>query len=250
MRNSQVQAIILKTNPVSEIHRGVTLFTRSRGIISAMAYGAESGKGKLKGITMPFCYGTFYLYTDPVKGNNKITDGQIRSYFEGIRKNIVTFYTASLWTEAVLKSYGGGGGGSMFPLFIRSLQILEKKSGEEGRTVSIQFFTRFLKELGVSPELNCCSRCGVSYAEMPGPKVREGELMCRDCGGEYPELSLGAHRYLQHTAGRSLEEAVKVGLDEGSQHQLLTYLHNLVQSELEVPLNTLKSGRSILEGKK
>jgi DNA repair protein RecO (recombination protein O) len=248
MRNTQLEAVILKTNPVAEIHRGATLFTRSQGIINAMAYGAESGRGKLKGLTMPFCYGTFYLYTDPVKGNVKITDANVQSFFVGIRKRITSFYTASLWAEVIFKSFAGGGGGKLFQLFIQSLGILEDASDELCRLVSIQFLIRFLHELGLKPDTEYCGRCGEPFSQQIMPRRGDGELVCRECSGADEDFSLGALRYLRHTAGRKLADAVKVGLDPVSQRQVLAFLHNLIQNELEVPLNTLKAGRNILEG--
>ena len=148
-RNQVCTGIVLRTYRIAEIHMGVTLFTDSAGLVSAIAHGAHSQKGKLRALTNPFCHGTIYLYSDPVSKSTKITDADIQDYFMGIRESVRRFYTASLWGEIVLKSYGGGeGSGALFDLFLSSLRKLDTTPDPMVPLVSFSFLRVFFSLRG------------------------------------------------------------------------------------------------------
>ena len=146
-RNTSSDAIILRNTPFGEIHKNVTMLTRNAGLVRSIAYGALKGKGKLRSLTSPFAYGTVYLYNDPVKDSSKITDMDVRSFFENIRENLKKFYTASLWAEIVLYSHGGGEDNEeVFDFLLESMQLLEILQDErEIGYCSVQFIFRYLK---------------------------------------------------------------------------------------------------------
>ena len=123
-RNFRTEAIILRNNRFGEIHKGVTLLSPVHGLLSAVAYGAYSAKGKLRSITNPLCAGTAFLYRDPVKDSLKITDMDCREFFEGIRASLAKFFTASVWMETVLKTFGGDAE-EVFSLLTGCLRFLD-----------------------------------------------------------------------------------------------------------------------------
>ena len=110
-RNIRTEAIVLKTGRVGEIHKSVTLLTPELGLVEAIAHGVYKGKGKLGGVSDPFCWSMSYLYYEPVKKNYKITDMECRELFERIRGDLGRYYAASLWAEVVIRSHAGGEGG-------------------------------------------------------------------------------------------------------------------------------------------
>jgi DNA repair protein RecO (recombination protein O) len=171
-RNDVFEAVILTNRRVGEIHRLVTMLAKERGLVRAMAHGAYSKRGKLKGTTTPFTYGTCYLYTNPVKEQHKITDFDVAADFAAVKEDIRRFYVASLWAETVLKSYGGGdeygqGTGEVFSLFIRALESLASVPDGQVGLASLQFLWRYLGLNGVRPSLTECSASG-----QPSPRER------------------------------------------------------------------------------
>ncbi|HEQ70889.1 MAG TPA: DNA repair protein RecO, partial [Spirochaetia bacterium] len=74
LRTETVPAFVLQTDRLGEIHRRVMLYTEGKGLVSAIAHGAEKNTGKLKSHTELFLFGRFSLYHDPVKDSFKITD--------------------------------------------------------------------------------------------------------------------------------------------------------------------------------
>jgi DNA repair protein RecO (recombination protein O) len=122
-RHSFSQVIVLHVYNIGEYHRGITLLTPEQGIISAIAHGAKKIKSRFRSVAETFTLARVYLYYDPVKQSYKITDMEAVETFPGIRQSLVRFYTASLWTEIVIKSFGGGGHGpELFELLAQCLR--------------------------------------------------------------------------------------------------------------------------------
>ena len=54
-RSHSTDAIVLKNTRIGEIHKGVVMLTSDEGLVNAIAHGAYSQKGKLRGTTNLFC---------------------------------------------------------------------------------------------------------------------------------------------------------------------------------------------------
>ncbi|MFW5683967.1 MAG: DNA repair protein RecO [Spirochaetota bacterium] len=249
-RSHTAEAIVLKNNRVGEIHKGVVLLTPEDGLVRAIAHGAYSQKGKLRGTTNLFCTGTCYLYTDRAKQSTKITDFDVREYFSGIREDLVKFYTASLWTEVVLKTYATGGESDrLFRLLVSSLLELQSRPATESERVSVQFVWRFLAFSGSQPDLE--------FDAISGDLLAEGEPIyysAQDdgfCSGDrahddMPRWMPGAAAYLRHSGGLDLAEALRIIPPSGALARIKRVLYAILEEHVDAPLNSLRSGIGIL----
>lgn len=243
-------AIVLKNNRIGEIHKGVVMLTPGEGLVRAIAHGAYSQKGKLRGTTNLLCSGTCYLYTDPVKQTTKITDFDVTSYFSGIREDLAKFYTASLWAESILKTYATGGDSApLHRLLIDSLHELEARPALEAERVSVHFVWRFLLLSGMQPDLEHCA--------VSGEFLADGEPIyysARDNGfcapirarEDMPRWMPGAAAYLRHSGSLDLRDALRVIPPEGAILRIKRVLYAILEEHVESPLNVLRSGAGIL----
>ncbi len=248
-RNSATDVIILKNSRIGDIHKGVTMLTPQQGLLSAIAHGAYSQKGKLRGVTNPFCYGHCYLYTDPVKKSIKITDLSVNDFFSGLRESVTRFYSASLWAELVLKTFGGGAESDrLFTLLLDALRALD--SAADFRPVSIQFLWRYLETAGLQPELGVCADCGAGLAADSRRyyEPRQTGFVCASCAqpGTVTALGRAAADYLQYSGRLEFSAALKIGLDDAALQNARSVLYRLIQDVAETPLNTLRIGGGIL----
>ena len=249
-RSHTTEAIVLKNNRIGEIHKGVVMLTPEDGLVRAIAHGAYSQKGKLRGTTNLFCSGSCYLYTDPVKQSTKITDFDVRNYFSGIREDLVKFYTASLWAEAILKTYATGGESDrLYDLFLGSLAQVERRSATEAELVSIPFVWRFLELSGLQPDLD--------YSAVSGDELAEDEPLyysardngfCspQEAGEDMPRWMPGAAAYLRHAGGLELADALRVVPPKGAAARIKRVLYAVLEEHVDAPLNALRSGAGIL----
>lgn len=227
------------------MHASVRMLSRDSGLIDAMAYGARSRRGSLRGSVVPFASGRCYLYTDPAKGHAKITDLAVETYYPELRENIKKFYVATLWAEVVLASYAAGSEGeAVWGLLTGCLRLLAAGTEAEADRVNLQFLWRFVALLGMRPELP---------QELSGRyRYSSGEHRFRRWdGGEQSEghsepVSAGALAYLRASGQRAIEEATSVSPTSDQTRELKRFLFRLIQDSAERELRTLKSGQGIL----
>jgi DNA repair protein RecO (recombination protein O) len=226
------------------------MLTDEQGLVEATAYGGYSQKGKLRGLTDVFSEGTCYLYTDPVKGYNKVTDFDVRDFHIGVKEDITRYYTASLWAEVILKSYAGGGASELlWRELSRFLSLLESASESNTILVSVQFIWRYLGFLGMRPDLATCGRCGrrMGSREARHYSSHLQGVLCRDCSGDaHPLLRASAAEYLMTTAAQPVEKALQQSLSEQDRRNIKAILYRMLEDVLESRLNTLQVGGGIL----
>lgn len=249
-RSSITQAIVLKNNRIGEIHKGVVMLTPDEGLVRAIAHGAYSQKGKLRGTTNLFCTGTAYLYTDPVKQSTKITDFDVSEYFSGIRDDLVKFYTASLWAETVLKTYAAGSESqAVFRLLVTALGHLQELTTSDAERVSSHFVWRFLDCSGLQPDLTYCALSGDFLAENEPIyySAREGGFCAQaHARDSMPRWQPGAAAYMRHTGRLDLADALRVIPPEGAVARIKRVLYTILEEHVESPINALRSGAGIL----
>lgn len=82
----QVTGMVLKSVPVGEYDRAVTILTIEKGKISAFARNARRQNNRFMAAVSPFCFGKFKLYA----GRNSYTmaEAEISNYFEELRDDL------------------------------------------------------------------------------------------------------------------------------------------------------------------
>ncbi len=82
----EVMGMVIKTMPVGEYDRNVTILTKERGKISAFAKGARRQTSRLSAAANPFSFGTFKLFVG--KTSYTVLEADISNYFEGLRTDM------------------------------------------------------------------------------------------------------------------------------------------------------------------
>lgn len=245
-RNIKSDAIILKVRRVGDYHKGVTCITPELGLVDAVVYGAYKGKSKLSGITDPLSSLSVNFYFNPVSEVYKITDAEEKYSFNRLKDELERFYRASLFSEIVLKSYGGGDeSGVLFSLIDESFFVLNICAAEKIDFVVVQFLWRYMIASGLNPDLNFCGICGkrIEKAESLYLHETENTFVCKHCSAGTNPLSLngGERRYLEYTSEMDIKPAMKIGLGKTSVLSLKSLLLVMIQNFMELSLNTLKS---------
>lgn len=93
----EVTGMVIKTIPVGEYDRSVTILTRERGKISAFAKGARRQTSRFSAAANPFSFGTFKLFAGKTSYN--IIEADIINYFEGLRTDFEGAYYGIYFLE-------------------------------------------------------------------------------------------------------------------------------------------------------
>ncbi len=261
-RNQRCRAIVLRTYPIGEIHKGVVLLTDTSGVIHAVAHGAASARGKLRSVAELFVEGEVALYHNPVKRSIKLQDLDGPAMHYGVRENLVKYYVASLWVELVAVSYGGGGehDGEAYELLSNALAVLDGVEEARALELSVYVLWRYLGVLGLAPVLDLCGECGRALAREQRAywPLGGGELRCEACretavGGAHSTYTFTppARAYLMRLeeSVRCAQDVLRVRLQPEQSRRLHALLAAGVEQALETRLKTLESGASILYGR-
>lgn len=232
------------------------MLTADDGLVRAIAHGANTEKGKLRGSTVPFCSGRAYLYTNPATQSTKITDMDATEFFPSLRGDLKKFYTACLWAELILKTFASGGAAeALYDLFRSALVELDRRDTAGADLISVQFIWRFLGLSGSRPDLDICA-CSGEYLvpEEPAFYSRTENGFCAEShastefedDGQMIRWSSGALAYLRHTTAVSLLEALRATPPREALTTIKRVLYIIIQDLVEAPLNTIRTGSGII----
>lgn len=123
----QVTGIVLKSIPVGEYDRAVTILTMEKGKISAFARNARKQNNRFMATVSPFCFGKFKLYA----GRNSYTmaEAEIDNYFEELRSDLENVYYGMYFLEvADYYTRENNAEAEMLKLLYQSLRALLHKN--------------------------------------------------------------------------------------------------------------------------
>jgi DNA repair protein RecO (recombination protein O) len=178
-RDFTFEALVLRRFPVGEAHRSVTFLTREKGLLSAIAHGANKSQGRLKLLTTPVRHVRLKAYHDPVADSWKVVDLEPLNLLGGLGEVLERSASATLWTELLLASWESGG---VFDLFSSALALLDGVSATLTPWLDALVLWRALDAAGLMPDFSRCSECGRPLAGLPVVlSSADGEPLCPDC---------------------------------------------------------------------
>ncbi|MEN6373079.1 MAG: DNA repair protein RecO [Armatimonadota bacterium] len=179
-RTYRATAIVLRRINIGETDRVITLYTREKGKLSAVAKGARKHLSKLAGPTEMFTYGRYFLAAG--RDLDIITQAEAKESFPAIRRDLDRIAHATYMAEMINAfveerdaNYG------LFDTLLSSLYLLESEI--DPTIVARHFELKMMSMMGYRPELDRCLRCdaepsgdGIDFSPSLGGRV------CAECG--------------------------------------------------------------------
>lgn len=177
----RVSALVIRQRNLGEADRILTLLTRERGKLSAVAKGVKRPRSKLAAGLQLFSHASVQLAAG--RSLEIITQVQPVSLFYHLREDLGRYAHASYISElADGLTEEQHTDPSVFELLLATLTALD--SGGDPATLVRGFELKLLTHLGYGPELDACVVCGL---EIEGGEVgfsaAEGGVVCRRCVG-------------------------------------------------------------------
>ena len=93
----RTDGIVLRTRPLGEADKVLTLLSRDRGKIEVVARGARRPRNRLAAAAQPFSYLKILVFTG--RSLDQLSQAEIVKAFGLIRENLVRMAYASFWSE-------------------------------------------------------------------------------------------------------------------------------------------------------
>lgn len=218
-RSLKTEALVIGSMRLREADRIVTLYTRERGRLSAVAKGVRRTSSRVGGRLEPFSLVHVVLY--PGRSLYTVTGVETIRTFQGVRDALFRLEEGARLLENVRRMFPEEEEhADAFNLLVRSVaQLAAAADRPAAARVILATRLKLLLAVGYLPELDCCVQCG-SDEYLCGFQPSQGGVLCSDCfGGEdhdrfrLSEGGLGAlrsllDRPLAETAGTCLDDAV------------------------------------------
>lgn len=201
MASFETEAVVLKQFDLGESDRLITLYTKEKGKIKAVARGARKGKKSRSGLVLPFSYHNFTLYQG--RSLAKINHVDSIAMNSKLREDLDFMAFASAVSEYIERAgLEDEADQALFSLLVVILEKMQSAENEELLFYFTVFKAKLLLLLGVKPEIENCTVCGdrVNLKETTPVSVKEGGSICKKCFNankyEYISFSLNEMRAL------------------------------------------------------
>ena len=248
-RSFRVEAVVLRHADWGEADRLLTLYTRERGKVRAIAKGARKIRSRKAGHLEPFTRVTLQL----ARGRDLliVTQADTVDAYLPIHENLVKTSHAAYIAELLdrftyeddTENY------NIFRLLTEALSRLEKESDP---WLAIRYYeVRLLDLLGYRPHLFECANCGREIkAEDQFFSAAQGGVLCPACGIVLPgvwSVSVEALKYLRHFQRSDYAGAQRAQPAPEVQSEVEALLQRFVTYLLERALNSPGFIRQILK---
>ena len=239
MHSFRVEAIVLRYSEYGEADRLLTLYTRQRGKLRAIAKGVRKVRSRKAGHLEPFTRVELQLATG--RGMFIVTQAEAIDTYLPLREDLVTVSYAAYAVELVDKfTYDEEEHGAIFRLLAQTFTRLCNTYDPE---VIIRYYEIHLLDLlGFRPELRFCVSCEEEIVDQDQYfSAAQGGVLCPKCGkgqeGARP-VSRHALKYMRHFQRSSFQDAVRAQPTPEVQRELEILMQHYVTYLLERSLNT------------
>jgi DNA repair protein RecO (recombination protein O) len=246
-RSFRVEAVVLRHAEWGEADRLLTLYTRERGKVRALAKGARKVRSRKAGHLEPFTRVTLQL----ARGRDLllITQADTRQAYLPLRADLVKTAVASYVVE-LLDRFTYEEESENTALFRLLTETLERVADEADPFLAVRYYEmRLLDYLGFRPHLFECANCGekiLAVDQFFSPS--QGGVLCPRCGAGLPgawQVSMEALKYLRHFQRSSYPETQRARLSPETRTEVESLMQAYLTYLLERGLNTPEFLRKI-----
>lgn len=245
----KTEGVILHQFDLGEADRILTIYTRNRGKVRAVAKGVRRTRSSLAGSTQLFTYADLMIYQG--KELDNISQVQMKESFSKLREDLFRMaygsYILELVRELTVEEDPNEG---MFVLLIHTLRLLTEV--EDLELVVRIFEVRAMTLMGFQPVLEYCLQC---TAPLPAGKVAfhpgSGGLLCGECSttasGKVVQISRGTIEFMKRFLDAPYRQLLKMKLPEYARKELELAMEPFILYHLDHHLKSLDFLKSIKE---
>lgn len=243
----KTEGIILHQFDLGEADRILTIYTRDRGKVRAVAKGVRRTRSALAGPTQVFTYADLVIYEG--KDLDNLNQVQIKESFTKLREDLFRMaygaYVLDLVRELTVEDDPNEG---MFVLLIQTLRLLAEV--EDLELVTRIFEVRAMTLMGFQPVLEHCLQCtGPLQAGKVAFHPASGGLLCSDCSlqaaGKVVQITRGTVEFMKKFLDAPYRQLLKMKLPDYARKELEMIMEPFILYHLDHHLKSLDFLKSI-----
>lgn len=248
MQIKTVKGLVLRETAVGEADKLFDLFT-AEGLLTVRARSVRKQNSKYAAVTQVFAYGEFSLRQN---GDFFYLDSAAPiSLFYGIRGDLEALALAAYFSELIRKSATNQPQPQLLRLFLHSLHYLSEQSRPMAQIKAI-FELRLAAELGLMPNLLCCTVCGEYLPAELIFRISQGDFVCADCEADGDAHDFHARASVlqaaRHIVFSEFDKLFLFRLDAKNLAVLGAYTELFLQRKLEFTCKTLHFYHTLKDG--
>ncbi len=232
MRYFKTEALVLRTRPLGEADRLLTLLTLEKGKINAVAKGARKTKSKLAAGVDLFVYAHYDLFRG--KTLPTIIQQDILETFTYLQENPAAYAHACYFNELVERLLVEGEQmPEIFELLLEGWKALEVN--KDYFILSRAFEMKLLAAAGYRPYLDGCVVCSSGEKSFASPRL--GGLVCRNCAdgdARFRPFAPGSYALVNYFLAHDLTKLSVLRANSSQKRELLDFTIGLIQYYLEI----------------
>jgi DNA repair protein RecO (recombination protein O) len=239
-RSFRVEAVVLRHSDWGEADRLLTLYTRERGKVRAIAKGARRIRSRKAGHLEPFTRVTLQL----AKGRDLliVTQADTLDAYLALGADLVKTGNASYVLE-LLDRFTYEDESENYAIFGLLTESLGRIAGEADPWLAIRFYeVRMLDLLGFRPHLFECANCGEEIKPVDQFfSAAAGGVLCPKCGTRLPgawNVSVEALKVFRHIQRSPYAEAQRARPAPETRNELEALIQRYLTYLLERGLNS------------
>jgi len=247
-RSFRLEAVVLRHADWGEADRLLTLYTRERGKVRAIAKGARKVKSRKAGHLEPFTRVTLQL----ARGRDLliVTDAETIDAYQPLREDLIKTGYASYLVE-LLDRFTYEEESENTNIFRLLTASLSRVADEPDPWLAIRYYeVRLLEHLGFRPQLFACANCREEIKAVDQFfSAAQGGVLCPRCGASPSTMlraslpgvwnvSVEALKYLRHFQRSSYTEAQRARPSPQVRDEVEALIQHYVTYLLERELNT------------
>jgi len=246
-RSFRLEAVVLRHADWGEADRLLTLYTRERGKVRAIAKGARKVKSRKAGHLEPFTRVTLQL----ARGRDLliVTDADTIDAYQPLREDLIKTGYASYLVE-LLDRFTYEEESENYNIFRLLTESLSRVANEPDPWLAIRYYeVHLLHHLGFRPQLFECANCREEIQAVDQFfSAAQGGVICPRCGAGLPgvwNVSVEALKYLRHFQRSSYAETQRARPSPQVRDEVEALMQHYVTYLLERGLNTPKFLRQV-----
>ncbi|MFC1859440.1 DNA repair protein RecO [Thermodesulfobacteriota bacterium] len=245
-------AILLRRIDHGDYDLIITFFTLYHGKMSSMAKAAKKSMKRFSGILELFSVLDIVCNSGRGRGLAILQEASLKEPFSGIRADLRKTAYASYWVELVNEWMEDSvKDAQVYNLLLHVLGNLNSNLFSE-EFLSIVFQMKFIKIVGISPNLRQCNTCGTDLEKIANEKVcldpARGGLLCEKCStgtSKRCRLSKGTVKQLLWIENGNLDLVGRIRFSPRAAREALGFLETFVPYHMGKKLRSLKVLRQL-----